>query len=777
MGRVDVNLIVRTQNNVEQRDDYNWIKKHFGEKFAKKCRTGEMFARIMEHKGALSHILEEHFQPSKNLHDDLTKYGAWENFKNYIYNFFDVEAEHRQKNDVETKTAKELMEEAGYILYPECQTEADIQFFRHLYYRPDGETPTYNGGVPVRISGEELCTFNGGRLKSCRVWFAVKKNVDEIKRENFKNPTRQDEYGTSVISIQFTKSESSILSIKNRYNHTVNNPDNTFNSDLDNIIPGLSDAFERDYGAKNANEVRTGFELPGYVKVGDKFYKYNYEINNIYYCENNVIIDHFEVKQLPTHLILADYFIFDPKEKTIKLYDKNIIDSFPDSIGEIEQIDFNKKEGIISIKVKNGEDVIITLNSSMGIKALKNNNVQELSGNGFLGYNNVLQQMNLPKLRTMGHSCLYHNKTLQDVNLPMLEECGDSFLHSNKSLQKLNLPKLRKCGNYFISCNEILQEINLPMLEKCGEVFLNTNISLQELNLPMLEKCDDYFLNTNRSLQKLNLPKLIRCGDSFLSHNQALQKINLPMLEECGQFFLYHNETLQELNLPRLRTVGNSFLYYNKSLQKLNLPKLRKCGSEFLSSNEVLQELNLPMLEECEFSFLQHNGTLQELNLPMLRICGDNFLYCNKTLQDVNLPMLESCGFYFLYSNKELQKITLPKLKKCGFFFLYHNEMLQEINLSKLRICGDGFLGCNEVLQQLDLPELKTCGDCFLCCNRKLKKVNLPMLEECGECFLHSNETLQEAKLPNLEKYGDEFLSSHPKKEEFINCLKSTKSV
>ena len=30
---------------------------------------------------------------------------------------------------------------------------------------------------------EELCTFNGGRLNSCRVWFAIKKDVDKIKRE------------------------------------------------------------------------------------------------------------------------------------------------------------------------------------------------------------------------------------------------------------------------------------------------------------------------------------------------------------------------------------------------------------------------------------------------------------------------------------------------------------------------------------------------------------------------------------------------------------------
>lgn len=30
-----------------------------------------------------------------------------------------------------------------------------------------------------------------------------------------------------------------------------------------------------------------------------KYYKYNYEINNIYYCPNNVIINNFKVIRLP----------------------------------------------------------------------------------------------------------------------------------------------------------------------------------------------------------------------------------------------------------------------------------------------------------------------------------------------------------------------------------------------------------------------------------------------------------------------------------------------
>jgi len=153
-------------------------------------------------------------------------------------------------------------------------------------------------------------------------FFAVKENVDQIKREDFVKPSRQDEYGTSVISIQFTKTSTHTLSIKNRYNHTVNNPDATFSNNLDNIIPGLTDSFAR--AGYVQTYVKPCFELPNYVLAADgKYYKYNIEINNIYYCPNNVIIDNFEVHEYnKDSFIVFDYFILDLKEKKILLYDK-----------------------------------------------------------------------------------------------------------------------------------------------------------------------------------------------------------------------------------------------------------------------------------------------------------------------------------------------------------------------------------------------------------------------------------------------------------------------
>lgn len=230
-------------------DDLKVIRKKYGEKMYHFCR--ESFPTLLEEPGKLLKLLSDNFHESHSLFDDIVANGKESEFKNFIYSLVDVE----NNNELGMiKTPEELMSEAGYVLV-ECYNEEDIQAFRKYYARR-----------------EELCTFKGGRLDRCRVFFAVKKNVSDIKREDFKNPTRQDEYGTSVISIQFTKDGTNTLSIKNRYNHTVNNPDATFSNNLDNIIPGLTASFEKHKDIVQKYKSNR-FEIKGYVRANDgKYY-------------------------------------------------------------------------------------------------------------------------------------------------------------------------------------------------------------------------------------------------------------------------------------------------------------------------------------------------------------------------------------------------------------------------------------------------------------------------------------------------------------------------
>ncbi len=713
-------------------DELKVIKKRYGENFMHLCR--DLFPQILEREGLLTQILDEHFAYSRNLYNDLISQGKVIDFKNYIYSFVDVENKGLHIPN-KYKSAVELMAEAGYILYPECKTEEEIQAFKKWYAK-----------------GEALCTFRGGRLNDCRVWFAVANNAGKIRREDFKNPERQDLYGVSVISIQFTRGDKR-CSIKNRYNHTVNNPDNTFNSNLDKILPGLADAFERDFGVRDIYKTGNNFEMNNYVCVDGKYYHYTHEMNNVYYCDGNCIIDNFRVKELPLHQMLMEYFIVDFKEKTIECYDKHIEDCLPKTIGKIKKMAF--ENGVLTIINEENEKIEIGLSSKNEIVSYKNEKLKEC-GDYFLLGNKELKELNLPELQKCGDDFLLGNKELQELNLPKLRECGDEFLLGNKELKELNLPELQKCGNHFLFGNKELEELNFPELRECGYGFLYYNEKLKELNLPNLCECGDDFLYYNEELEELTLPELREYGGDFLLGNKELQELNLPKLRECGDEFLLGNKELKELNLPELQKCGNHFLFGNKELEELNFPELRECGYGFLYYNEKLKELNLPNLCECGDDFLYYNEELEELTLPELREYGGDFLYWNQKLQKLNLPKLQECGNYFLYWNQKLQKLNLPKLQECGNYFLFNNKKLEELTLPELRECGDYFLFGTKELKELTFPELQKCGDYFLCNNKKLQKLTLPELRECGDDFLFGNQKLKKLNLPKLQKINYE---------------------
>ena len=520
--------------------DLKWIKKHYGEKFSHLCRN--LFPTILETEGLLTKLMSEHFLPSRELYDDLTQNDLVDSFKNYVFSLTKTE-DNKAKVSL---TPEELMDKAGYILYPECQTEEDIQNFRHYYHR-GSSTPVYQGGSPARYEGEELCTFNGGRLRSNRVWFAVKKDVDKIKRQDFKNPRREDDYGVSVLSIQFSRSEPSILSIKNRYNHTVSNPDATFSNNLDNIIPGLTQAFVNHYGINLSNQNSKSFEIPGYVQANDgKFYKYNFEINNVYYCPNNTIIQNGEVKQFDKDkAIVFDYFILDLERKEIINYNiiaqrNDVFDAFSDSVGKIKDIKrVPSADGLtIQITPENGDMVEIQLNKHNEIVGYINPNAIQI-GDDFLLINDTLTSINLPNAIQIGDDFLRTNITLTSINLPNVIQIGDSFLCNNNTLTSINLPNVTQIGDNFLLINDTLTNINLPNATQIGDRSLCYNNTLTSINLPNVIQIGDSFLCYNNTLTSINIPNVIQIGGGFLDHNKLISEVEtangVRVLNESGK--------------------------------------------------------------------------------------------------------------------------------------------------------------------------------------------------------------------------------------------------
>ncbi len=603
--------------------DLKVIKKYYGEDMMHLCR--EYFPIILENAGLLSKILLDNFNKSHDLYADIMESDLEVEFKNYIFNIYESLLGREKEREKTFKTPEELMSEAGYYLY-ECFSEEDIQSFRK-YYQP----------------GEELCTFNGGRLNRCRVFFAVKKNVAEIKREDFLDPKRQDLYGTSVISIQFTKDGSNTLSIKNRYNHRVANPDSTFSNNLDNIIPGLTASFEDYYGIVQEN-INERFEIPGYVRARDgKYYKYNYEFGNVYYCPDNIIIDNYEVKKYPKEkYLIIDYFIINLQNKTISLY-KDMEEGFLDTIGDIERIEIkknNKDIKIIYLTLKNGEIIEIKVDNENRIIGYKNNYVKKIN-NRFLRFNTVLKEIELPNVISI----------------------GDNFLHWNLALDNISLPNVRIIGRGFLYNNEFLERIELPKVMEIGWSFLRKNIALESLSLPNAQRIDNDFLCRNQALSVLNMPNVIFIGDNVLYSNGGLRELVLPKVEEINSHFMFNNLGLRHFEAPNLTNIGQAFLYANLALESISLPSVKGIEDHFLAVNRNLSWLELPNVEYIGDYFLCSNKALKSIELPKIEMVGNNFLSDNETLRDIPLPFIDEEEDLAI-SEEELERTSKLSLRK-----------------------------------------------------------------------------------------------------------------
>ena len=129
-------------------------------------------------------------------------------------------------------------------------------------------------------AGEVICTYGNlaGRMREYHMIVAIKANIDEIKHAD--EPQRDDEYGTSVLNIQIARNGSH-MSIKNRYNHAVSNPDATLNNNLDMLSPGLQSMVLGYYGFASLRQEKQYYE--NVVKIGGIYLKWHTEHDNKYY--------------------------------------------------------------------------------------------------------------------------------------------------------------------------------------------------------------------------------------------------------------------------------------------------------------------------------------------------------------------------------------------------------------------------------------------------------------------------------------------------------------
>ena len=510
--------------------DLEKIKKYYGEDFAHYCRV---FSTILdtateENPTPLFNLLYSLFYPNKSLYEDLVNQKKLDDFKNHVFANFSF---YVKKQAINAENPYDLMRKAGYSLY-KCETYKDTLKFQKYYKHK-----------------EEICTFKDKeRTNNCLVFFAIKDGttldgINGKKRKDFVKPNRQDEYGTSVISIQFSKGKFNTLSIKNRYNHTVINPDSTFSNDLDNIIPGLTESFIKAFNL-NITNVNEYLRIEKYHQLANgKYIKYNImNYLETLYCPNNIFVDHDSIYQYDKgRFELIDCFLIDKQNKTLECL-VDIHDSFVDDLQNFKKIDI--------VREKNNRKLIITKNDGNEAIIIVNKN------NQIIGYKNKT-------LTNIGDCFLSYNETLTELNLPSLKTIGQDFLARNDGLTKLSLPSLQKIGDRFLKYNHTICKLDLPNLTEIGDYFLWSNYDLESISLPSLKTAKNGFIECNTKISYVDLPNLTTVGHSFLCYNRKLEKLYLPNLENMGLEFLFTNTKISDVKLPKLK--GNIYEhFYNK---------------------------------------------------------------------------------------------------------------------------------------------------------------------------------------------------------------------
>lgn len=552
--------------------DYKKIKSKYGERFAKFCRSN--FPTLSQDHSIFD-IVSSLFYPNRFLLDDLQKNEKTQDFVNYVNSRF-LEQNSFKPTDLSPFV---LMKKAGYTLY-KCEDYYDVMKFKKFW--------------PVK--DEVLCTFDDAkRAETHHVFFAIKdgatlNGINGKKRSDFINPKRQDEYGTSVISIQFPKQKYTTVSIKNRYNHTVSNADSAFDNNLDFIIPGLSYSFCK-YLDVSLNLQKTEFEMKDYTMANDgRFYKYNYDVNSIKFCPNNIVIKNGKVYGFDkSRYELVDYFLIDKKKKKVFNFEKD--DCFTDGLKHIKKIDTRNISNmrVITITFKNNSTAKIIVNKHSQIIGYFNNNISKI-GDEFLSKNKLLRFLHLPNVEKIGNYFLCNNKELQYLNLKNVKDIKNKFLYNNKKLKNINFENLIKAGDRFLFCNEELKELCFKNLKKVGIDFAYYNQIASKASFPNLEHIEGWFLNFNECLESLELPSAKIIKQSFLCRNQRLKKLSCEKVKTVGSCFLLKNKQMEELSLPIALKIGTSFMDKNDTLKKLYIPNLKQKYAQNLNDicNEAL---------------------------------------------------------------------------------------------------------------------------------------------------------------------------------------------
>lgn len=518
------------------KDDLMLIKKLYGEHIARLCR--EIVPELFEEPNLVPRLLSVCFAPHAELYEDMLSLGKY-NVRNYMYSRLN------RKEEIFTtpKSTKELLADVGYRLFV-CTRPEDINYFKSCY-DPD----------------ELLCTFKDGvenRFKDAYYFFLAKENAFSLRRSDFQVPKKYDEYSTSLICLQIDRVNHNIK-MCSRYNHSVEYADSMFSNNLDNIVPGLRFAMERDFHIKISHREcvdLTEMMAMNYVEYGpfNTMFKYNEFLNGKYYCPNNVVLEDNEMHVVEkSHSALLDYLVIDYETKEIRSYDENIKDYFKEP-HKFKKCDFvgGKTYDAYKITFDDGRELYLMADKMNRIKGITDNDVTDI-GNDYFGCCHYVEEVNTKSARTVGNDFVSASTMLKSIYSPYVEQIGNNYAEYSRDVKYINFDYLKSCGNRFFMSNVAATEVVLPDLEYMGDSGFMQNTDIRKVVLPKARFLGSECFGWCTNIEQIYAPNIRETGgECFYSDYNASEYIENTVMNNFDRGDDY------EMDMAEVQSVGRS---------------------------------------------------------------------------------------------------------------------------------------------------------------------------------------------------------------------------
>ena len=717
----DRNIGEESKNNMSLKSMYDIIKRQNGEAFARRIRKFD------------SSIFEIENLP------DILKYAGRnpEPLLEYLESLKNVQV---VENNEETDPFL-LLDKAGYNAYLADTLEKQNAISK--YFEKE----------------EMICTFKDAqRYQSYHIIHAVKKNVEEIKRSDFPKPRREDDYGTSVISIQILK-VGGFIKITNRYNHTVEHPDNTFYSNPDEIIKGLSCALKK-YFDVDFSSNRLVLLPEGYFLFKNQILKYYKEENNTYIGEG------FYLKDGQIHLVdknsqlQVDEFIIDLKNKEIL----NPSGSDNPLKKVLEQEIFSK-----TLQVKNNNGVLLLFSSNGEILKVKNGCLRELT---------LYETQKLPEF------FLNRHPWIEKVSAPLVSICLKEGFRECPNLKEIDFKELKSFD--FSFCADTRCQIKAKTLEEKGVKFFDSLAfdlkSKKFINRGYFrEKTIDVL---NRVAKNVSVKEE---GDSFhiLSNDKEFLVFKNNKLTEI--YFKWYvdefNENYVFLDMPdvevfsaeSMTVLGENNLIECPNLRRVYLKNMLELKGRNLSHCESLEYVYAPELLIVGRNSFSHNKNYKKASFKKLYKVSGADCFSNSGYEELDFPNLVYAGRSFCSNNPFLVCVRAENLRNLSEYSFSNLDLVEELDFKNLQyIEGRNLIQNNPMLKRITFEKLMTFPDLCLKDCPLLEEAYLTLVYRLDSFLFKEKKNFKYFYAPNLNAVSQEFLSAFPVTatlERGQNCL------